>query len=320
MLRRTLLSLFLAALAATSALPTYAQEWPTKPIKLVVGYPPGGPVDTLARMLLPRISRELGQPVVVDNRPGAAGATGINAVILGEPDGYTFGIGVLGVLAVLPHTGKPPFKTEEVNYVTLLTKSPHVLVSGKTTGFESLQALTGAARQKPGRLNYGTPGAGSSTHLAGELFEQEAKVEMVHIPYRGGAPVMNALMAGEVEMASVEISAVLPLRAKLNPLAVLSEKRSPLLPEVPTSAELGMPKLVSHSIYGVIAPNRTSAAIVEKFRAAVIAALTAPEVKTRIESQGQLVIPSTPAEYRKYMLDESGKWGALIKTRDIRME
>ena len=319
MYRRTLVILSLAAVGAM-VLPARAQDWPTKPIKLVVSYPPGGPVDTLARLLLPQVSKTLGQPVIVGNRPGAAGATGINAVILGEPDGYTFGIGVLGVLAVLPHVGKPPFKTADVNYVTLLTKSPHVLVSNKTNGFSSLKELTNAARQKPGRLNYGTPGAGSSTHLAGELFEQEAKVEMVHIPYRGGAPLMNALMGGEIEMASVEISAVLPLLSKLNPLAVLSEKRSPLMPDVPTSAELGLPMVVSHSVYGVIAPNKTSAAIVEKFRAAVVAALNAPEVKAKIESQGQILIPSTPAEYRKYMVDESVKWGGLIKRRDLRLE
>lgn len=307
-------------LALGGAAPAGAQEWPTKPIKLVVGYPPGGPVDTLARSLLPRLSKELGQPVLVDNRPGAAGSLGINATIQAEPDGYTFGIGVLGVLAVLPHVGKAPFKTAEVNYVTLLTKSPHVLVANKGVGFDDFKTLVAAARQKPGRLNYGTPGAGSSTHLAGELFEQEAKVEMIHIPYRGGAPVMNALLANEVEMASVEISAILPLRAKLSPLAVLSEQRSPSLPDVPTSAELGMPKVVSHSVYGVIAPNRTPPQVVERFRQAVVVALTAPETKAKIESQGQMVIPSTPDEYRKYMVDESAKWGALIKARQIRME
>lgn len=319
MYKRTLLTLALAVTGA-ALLPAHAQEWPTKPIKLVVSYPPGGPVDSLARLLLPQVSKTLGQPVIIDNRPGAAGSTGINAVIQGEPDGYTFGIGVLGVLAVLPHIGKPPFKTADVNYVTLLTKSPHVLVANKSNGFVSLKELIKAAREKPGRLNYGTPGAGSSTHLAGELFEQEAKVEMVHIPYRGGAPVMNALMGGEVEMASVEISAVLPLLSKTNPLAVLSEKRSPLMPEVPTSAELGLPTVVSHSVYGVIAPNKTPAAIVDKFRAAVVAALNAPEVKAKIESQGQMLIPSTPAEYRHYMVEESAKWGALIKRRDLRLE
>lgn len=144
MQRRILLSLALAAALAATALPAQAQDWPSKPIKLIVGYPPGGPVDSLARLLLPHLSKELGQPVMVDNRPGAAGAMGINAVVQGEPDGYTFGIGVLGVLAVLPHVGKPPFKTTEVNYVTLLTKSPHVLVAGRTSGYDNLQARAAA--------------------------------------------------------------------------------------------------------------------------------------------------------------------------------
>jgi tripartite-type tricarboxylate transporter receptor subunit TctC len=320
MYRRALVTLSVAAACGATTLPSLAQTWPTKAIKFVVPYPPGGPVDSIVRLITPSIEKELGQPVVVDNKAGAAGMIGIASVVQAEPDGYTFGVGVLGILAVAPHIGKMPFKMEDVNYVTLLTQSPHVFVLNPAQGYGDLKGLIAAARKAPGTLNYGSPGTGSSTHLDGELLQQEAKVDLLHVPYKGGAAALNALFSNEVQMLAVEISAALPLQSKVKIAAVMGSKRSPQLPDVPTTAELGFPNVVASSIYGVIAPTKTPPAITEKFRKAVVDALNQPEVKQWLASQGQAPLPGTPAEYRQLMEAESAKWGAMIKGRNVKFE
>lgn len=309
-----------AATVASAALPSYGQTWPSKPIRIIVGYSPGGPVDTLARLLLPGLTKALGQPVIVDNKPGAAGAISVTSTLQAEPDGYTFGLGVLGVLAILPHLQKTAFSTEGVNYVTLLTKSPHVFAVTNEGNIKTLGDLVAAAKKQPGKMNYGSPGTGSSTHLDGEMLEQEAGIDAVHVPYKGGPPAMNALMGGEIQMISTEISVVLSQQDRLRVVAVLDDRRSPQLPNVPTAVEQGFPALVSHSVYGIIAPNRTPVEIVERFRTATIAALMSPEVRDKLISQGQTPIPSSPAEYRDYMVSESRKWGDLIRKRNLRIE
>lgn len=322
--RRQLLRLALttaaAAAAMTMTVPATAQNWPTKPIRLIVGYPPGGPVDTLARLLLPSLGKNLGQSVIVDNKPGASGSIGVVSTVRAEPDGYTFGIGVLGNLAIAPHLQKMAYTVDDINYVTVLTQSPHVLVVRKDSSIKDLRGLVEAARKAPGKINYGSPGTGSSTHLDGELLEKEAGIDIVHVPYKGGALVINALLGDEVQMVAAEVSAVLTMQDKLRVIAVLDTKRSPQLPNVPTAAEQGFPRLVSHSVYGIIAPPRTPPAIVDKFRLAVNAALEEPAVRAKLLSFGQTPMPSTPAEYRKAMVDASGKWGALIRERNLKIE
>ena len=314
--------LMLCGLAASASvmLPAMAQDWPTRPIKIIVGYPPGGPVDSLVRLMLPRLGQELGQPVIVENRAGAAGAIGVTSTLQADPDGYTFGIGVLGVLAILPHLQKVSFSTAEVNYLTLLTKSPHVLVVAKDSPYHSLKDFVEAARRAPGKLNYGSPGTGSSTHLDGEMLEQEARIDAQHIPYKGGAAVMNALLGNEIQMVAAEISAVLTLLSKVRVIAVLGEQRSQQLPDVPTAIEQGYPRLVSSSVYGAIAPPKVPAVIAERFRKALIAALDSREVSDKLLAQGQTPTASTPETYRAFMVAESGKWEALIKERQLRLE
>lgn len=310
-----------AGLAAGLALTAGAQaqgDWPARPIKLVVPYPPGGPVDGIARLVANGLATELGQPVVIDNRAGAAGLVGVAAVVNGEPDGYTFGIGALGHFAVQPHVAKLPFKLEDVNYVTMMTQSPHVFILNPAQGMPDLKAVVEAARKAPGKLNFGSPGNGSSTHLDGELLQAEAKIDMQHIPYKGGAAALNATLAGEIQLLAVEVSAGMGLQGnKLKIAAIMSDKRLPQLPDVPTMQELGFPKVMASSMYGMIAPHRTPAAITERFRLAVIKVLNTPEVKNRLNAQGQSVVTGTPEEYRRLMASESAKWGAIIKTRNI---
>jgi tripartite-type tricarboxylate transporter receptor subunit TctC len=320
MSRRFFIALSLSLAFGSLAVDAHAQAWPTKPIRLVIGYPPGGPVDSIARLITPVLGKELGQPVIVDNKPGAAGALGVASTVQAEPDGYTFGIGVLGVLAVAPHVGKQPFKVEDVSYVTMLTQSPHVLVMNPKQGMKDLKSFIDAARKAPGKLNYGSPGQGSSTHLDGELLQEEAKIDIVHVPYKGGAAAVTALLGGEIQLLAAEISAALPLQSKLGIVAVMGDKRAPQLPNVPTTVELGYPGVVASSMYGIIAPAKTPPAITDRFRAAVHKALALPEVRDRLLAQGQTPMPTTGEVYRKLMADESVKWGAVIKKRNIKFD
>lgn len=313
-------ALALAVLSALQLGAAAATTWPTKPIKLVVPYPPGGPVDSIARLMLPKLQAELGQPVIVDNKAGAAGLIGITSVVQGEPDGSVFGFGVLGVLAVSPHVSKMAFKPEDVNYVSMVTQSPHVLAVNPASGIKDLKGFVEAARKAPGKLNYGSPGTGSSTHLDGELLAQEAKISIMHVPYKGGAAAINALFGDEVQMIAAEISAVLPLRDKLGIVAIMGSKRSPLLPDVPTTAELGYPNVVASSMYGIIAPTKTPPEITDKMRKAIAAALDSPDVKSRLEAQGQVPMPTSGDDYRKLMATESVKWGQMIKARNIKFD
>lgn len=319
MLRRTLLALA-GILALAGGAHAQADNWPSKSIKFVVPYPPGGPVDSIARLIAPIVAKELGQPLVIDNRAGAGGLIGVGAVVGGEPDGYLFGMGALGHFAVQPHVAKLPFKMEDVNYVTLLTQSPHVFVVNPAGGISDLKALVEGARKAPGKLNYGSPGNGSSTHLDGELLLADAKIDIQHVPYKGSAPALNALLANEVQMLALEISASLPLQGRLKIAAIMSDRRSPLLPDVPTTGELGYPTLIANSIYGVIAPTRTPRDITEKFRRAVVTALNTPEVRAKLAAQGQAIIPGTPEDYRRLMAAESVKWGTVIKARNIKFD
>jgi tripartite-type tricarboxylate transporter receptor subunit TctC len=318
MIRRSILVLAAGLVLAGAA--TAQGGWPSRPIKLVVPYPPGGPVDSIARLIVPGLARELGQPIVVDNRAGAAGLIGVGTVVNGEPDGSTFGIGALGHFAVQPHASKMPYKVEDVSYVTLMTQSPHVFVVNPAQGHADLKSVIEAARKAPGKLNYGSPGNGSSTHLDGELLQQEAKIDVQHVPYKGGSAALNAMLGGEVQLLSVEVSAGMGLQQKLRIAAVMADRRLPQLPDVPTMMELGYPRVVSSSMYGMIAPRNTPREIDDKFRLAVIKVLNTPEVKAHLNAQGQTVVTSTPEEYRKLMATESIKWGAIIKSRNIRFD
>ncbi|RKJ94586.1 Bug family tripartite tricarboxylate transporter substrate binding protein [Alicycliphilus denitrificans] len=312
------LAVALGSLASTQIV--QAQTWPAKPIRLIVSYPPGGPVDGIARLMMPLVSKELGQAIIIENRAGAAGAMGIASAVRAEPDGYTFGVGVLGVLAITPHLGKVPFRPEEVKYVTMLTKSPHALVTNPAKGIRDLKSFVDAARAVPGKLNYGSPGQGSSTHLDGELLQQEAKIDILHVPYKGGAAAINALLGGEVQMLAVEVSAAIPLKDKISIAAIMGDKRLPQLPNVPTTVELGYRGVIASSMYGIVAPSGTPDEITNRFRAAVHKVLVMPQVRDRLLSQGQTPMPTTGEEYRQLMAEESARWGEIIRKRSLKID
>lgn len=319
--KRTLL-LVGSALLAGLVTPVSAQStWPTRPIKLIVPYPPGGPVDQLARAIAPRLSDVLRQNIIVDNKAGASGTIGMDAVIKAEPDGYTFGFGVPGGITVLPHLQKMPYVVDEIQYVSLVARVPQAITVGPKVPVQTLTELVALAKKDPGALNYGSAGNATTPHLGAELFAQEAGINLVHVAYKGAAPAVTALLGGEIQIMVADLPAVMPFTARgVKILAVSSARRSDALPNVPTTAEMGLPGMVSETNYGIIASKGTPAAIVQKMHAALATTLATPDVISRIGSMGAVAMPTTPEEYRKLMQQESAKWGALVKKAKITLD
>lgn len=321
MKKRSLL-VIAAAVLASSAMPTMAQSnWPAKPIRLVVPYPPGGPVDQIARAIQQRLGEVLGQTILVDNRSGASGIIGMDAAIKADPDGYTFGFGVPGGITVLPHLQKMPYDINEINYVSLVARVPQVITVGPQVPVSNLKELIALGKKDPGKLNYGSAGNATTPHLGAALFAQEAGINMMHIAYKGAAPAVTGLLGGEVQVLAADLPAVRAFTARgVKILAVSSARRSELLPDVPSTGELGLPEVVAESNYGIIAPKGLPAPIFEKMRQALVTTLATPDVKSRLAGLGAVAISTTPEEYRKLMQSESARWGALVKKAGIKLD
>ncbi len=322
MKKRSLMVLALASLFAGLAAPVQAQSnWPAKPIKLVVPYPAGGPVDQLARTLAPRLGEVLGQPVTIDNRAGASGVIGMDSVHRAEPDGYTFGLGVPGGITVLPHLQKVPYNVDEINYVSLLARIPQVCSVGPNVPAKTLPELIALAKKDPGKLNYGSAGNATSPHLGTELMAREAGIKMVHIPFSGAAPAITALLAGNIDVLCADLPVVMQQVSRgVKIVSVNSTRRSDALPNVPTTAELGLPNVVADSNYGMIAPKGLPPAIMQKMREAVFETLKTPSVVAALASQGSAPAPTTADEYRRLMQSESVRWGKLVKEANISIQ
>lgn len=322
MKKRHLLTISLAALAGLATVPVHAQTaWPAKPVRLIVPYPPGGPVDQLARAIAPKLGEQLGQTIIIDNKAGAGGSIGLDATIKAEPDGYTFGFGVPGAIAVLPHLQKLPYVVESINYVSLVARVPQVIAVSPQTKANTLAELIALAKKEPGSINYASAGNATTPHLGAELLSQEAGIRMVHIAYKGAAPAITALLGGEVQVLAADLSALLPFLSRgVKVLAVSGPRRIEALPNVPTTAELGLPAVYVESNYGIIAPTATPAAITQKMREALVAVLNMPAVKAQIAAQGAVATSTTPEEYRKLMQQESVKWAAVVKKGRITLE
>ncbi len=321
--KRSLLTLALASLAAC-AIPAWAQapaNWPNKPIRLILPYPAGAPVDQLARTIAPRLGEVLGQAITIDNKAGASGVIGMDAAIKAEPDGYTFGFGVPGGITVLPHLQKMPYAVDEINYVSLVARIPQVITVGPNVPAKTLQELIALAKKEPGKLNYASAGNATTPHLGAELFAQEAGIKMVHVAYKGAAPAVTALLGGEVQVFAADLPAVIQFANRgVKILAVSAPSRSEALPNVPTTAEIGLPKVVSESNYGIIAPKNTPPAITQKLREALVTTVNTPAVKSQLAAQGAVGSTNTPEEYRRLMQAESTKWGAIVKQARITLE
>jgi tripartite-type tricarboxylate transporter receptor subunit TctC len=316
------LALTLAGSLCAIGTAAQAQDWPAKPIKLIVPYAAGGPTDAIARLLATKVGATLRQPVVVDNRAGAGGTIGVDATAKAPADGYTFALVAPGPLAGMPNLMKAPYALGDLQYLTLVAKIPSVLVVNSKSGIDSLEALVKKAKAEPGKLSYSSAGPGTTPHIGMEIFKDQAGISMLHIPYKGAAPAITGLLGGEVQVAMVDL---LPVLAHINngslkALAVAASARAPQLPNVPTTAEKGLPGVTMETTYGIIAPKGVPPAIAAKVRDAFVAAVEAPETKQQFLQQGALPVTSTAADYQRVMQAESDKWKTIIGKAKITLE
>ncbi len=322
LLKAAALCVALLPLAAPTLGQAQAQAWPAKPIRLIVPYAAGGPTDVIARLVATRAEATLGRAVIVDNRAGAGGTIGVDAALKAPPDGYTFALVAPGPLAGMPNLMKLGYGLGDIQYLSLVARIPSVIVVRSDAGFNSLGDLVKAAKASPGKLNYGSAGPGTTPHIGAELLKMEAGIDLTHVPYRGAAPAITALLGGEVQLAMVDLLPVLQHVAagKLRVLAVAGPQRAPQLPAVPTTAEAGLPGVVMDTDYGVIAAKGLPADALQKFREAITAAVQAPEFREQLLKQGAIAVSSTPDDYRRQMQAESDKWRAVIAKGRITLD
>lgn len=308
----------LAAGATVFTLPAAAQELPRK-ITIVVGFAAGGAADHAARVVAKRLGENLGATIVIDNRAGAGGNTAHQMVAQAEPDGSVILLGSVGPLAIAPHMMKLGYDVrKDLAPLTMGMNFPNVLVVPPNLGVKTLPELIALAKKQPGTLNYGSTGAGSASHLAGELFNDRAGIDVVHIPYKGGAPAVNELLAGRLSMYFATMSTAGPHIAagKLVPLATTGLMRAPFLPDLPTVSEL-LPGFTATNWYAFIAPGRTPAPILDRLNAELVKALKSPEVAEELTRSGLLPAPGTRDELARYIDRESRTWGKVIVDRKI---
>jgi tripartite-type tricarboxylate transporter receptor subunit TctC len=310
-----ILATVLGSFSVLAALAAPAADYPTKPIRMIVGFAPGGGTDTTARPIAQKLSEALGQQVIVDNRPGAAGNIATEIVARANPDGYTILMGTIAALAINPSLyGNLPFDSEkDLAPVIQAVDSTNILSLHPSVPAKSVKELIALAKQKP--LNYGSSGVGGTGHLAGELFNTMAGVKMTHVPYKGGGPAMIDLVAGNIHLVfATAASAVPQIKAgKIKGLAVTTAKRSGLMPDLPTISEAGLPGFDANNWYGILVPAKTPRPIINRLNAEVTKILHLPEIKTFLFNQGLDVAPGTPEQFGAYIKTEKAKWAKVVK-------
>ena len=327
--RFLILAMTLAAAASASGLASAAskgeaQAYPTKPIRFVVPFAPGGSTDTLARTLGQKMSESLGQQVVIDNRTGANGNIGMEIVAKAPPDGHTIVLGYIANVAIGPSLyDKLPFDpVKDYEPITLLATSPNVLVAHPAVAVHNLKDVIALAKAKPGQINYASASVASVGHLTGELLNQLAGMKMTHVAYKGSGQAVTDLLGGHIQLMFSGFSSTLAhiKSGKLRAIAQTGEKRSPALPDVPTIAESGFPKFEATAWYGVHAPAKTPKPIVNKLNAEFVKALKQPDVRERLSSLGFEIAATTPEFYGNYIKSEIKKWAKVVKASGARPE
>jgi len=302
----------------------HAQDvYPSKPLKLILPFPPGGGTDILGRLLAERLAANLGQPVVTENRGGAGGNVGAEAAARSAPDGYT-------IVLVAPSLAISPTLYSKLNYdplkdfapIALVASVPNVMITHPSVPAANLQEFIALAKSKPGGMNFGSGGSGTSNHLAGELLNLAAGIKLVHIPYKGVNLAMNGVLAGEVHLAFIGIPVPAPhIKAgRLRALAVLARERSPILPEVPTAEEAGLGNFDVTTWYGILAPAGTPRPIVARLNAEFVKIMHSPEMKERLATLATDPLTSTPEEFAAYLQQEIAKWGDVIRKAGLRAD
>jgi tripartite-type tricarboxylate transporter receptor subunit TctC len=305
-------------IAAAAVLPVMAlaQSYPSKPVRMIVPFPPGGPADIFARGLAQGMHEPLGQPVIIENISGVGGVLGVDRALKAAPDGYTLGFNSGSTLSIAPFSfTKLPYDVEkDVALITLVVRVPEVLAVHPALPVKNLAELISYAKANPGKVNFGSAGGGSITHLAGELLKAEAKVDLVHVPYKGAAPAVNDLLGGQVQMGIFDVPVLLGhIRAgKLKALAVTSAKRTQSLPDVPTTAEASYPNVTSDNWYGLVVPAATPADLRKRIHAAAVTALRSPAVIEQFAKVSGVASPGTPQDYAAFLAAEQAKWSKVV--------
>jgi tripartite-type tricarboxylate transporter receptor subunit TctC len=312
-----------ALLGALAALPAAAQDsYPSRPIRFVVPFAAGGPSDIVARIMAPHMQQTLGQPVVVDNRPGAGGVTGVDVVAKAPPDGYMFGIGSAGALAISPNLGRgtPYDPVRDLAPITLGVLVPEPVVVPAVSPYRTLQDLIADARARPGALNFGSTGNGSMPHLAAEQLRAAAGLDLVQIAYNSGGQLATAILRNEVQLGFADLPVLLPQinAGAMRALAVGTPERLTWIPDVPTFRELGLPSVDASNWHGLVAPARTQPAALEALRRAAIAALQDPDVRRRLHDQGAIPGGNPAEEFGAFIRSENAKWREVIQRNNIR--
>ena len=314
MIKKALFALALGAAAAT------AFAWPTKPVTIVVPFPPGGSTDLIARTIAAKLGEKIGGTVVVDNKAGATGTIGTAQVARSAADGHTLLVSSLGPFVIAPHLIKAQYDAlKDLDPITVVVQAPNVLVVPAASPLKSMADVMAYLKANPGKMSFATSGAGSSDHLTAELFWQQTGTSGLHVPYKGGGPVMTDLLGNQVDSSFMNINTALPqIRAgKLRPLVITSAKRSPLLPDVPTMDESGIKDADVYSWQAVAGPHGMPAELKERLQGAIAAILRQPATKAKLEELGFELVLNTPAEFAKYQADEYARWGKLIRERKI---
>jgi len=313
-------------LLVTVAMPlaAAAQSYPVKPVRLIVPFPAGGPADIFARFLAQGMGAKLGQPVVIENVGGLGGVVGVDRAAKAVPDGYTLGLNSASSVSIAPFSvAKMPYDpNKDFALITTVVRVPEVIAVNPALLVNTLAELIAYAKANPGKINYGSAGSGSITHLAGELLKVEAGVDMVHVPYKGAAPAVTDLLSGQVQLGIFDVPVLLShIRAgKLKALAITSTKRAATLPDVQTTGEAGYPKVLSDNWYGLVGPAGLPPAILKRVRDAAISALNAPELVEQYAKVSGVPMPSSPEEYAVFLVQEQKKWGAVVKAIDFKAE
>jgi len=319
-MKKLLTSLALGLVTASAAL---AQAWPSKPVTLVVPFPPGGSTDSIARTIGNSLTKNLGQTFVVENKPGATGTIGAAGVKRSPPDGYTLLVTSLGPLVIAPHLIKANMQYDalkDFDHITVLVQAPNVLVVPAASPHKSLADVLAFLKANPRKMTFASSGNGSSDHLTAELFWLESGTSGVHVPYKGGGPAVQDLLGGQVDASFQNVNTVFQhIKAgKLRPLAVTGEKRSPVLPDVPTIAEAGGPKHVDvYSWQAIVAPKGLPVDIRSRLHDAVIAAMAEPQIKEQFTSVGLEIVGNTPEQFAAFQQREFARWKQVIETRKI---
>ncbi len=298
----------------------WPEDFPSKPIRLIVPFPPGGPNDIIARVIGQRMSELVKQPIIIDNRGGQAGVLGTDAVAKSNPDGYTIGIVSASALAISPTMEKVAYDaSKDFAPITLVATVPEMLVVATNVPAKDMTELVALAKAQPGKLNFASAGTGGLPHLAGELFKLTARIDIVHVPYRGAAPAINDLLGQQVQMTFLDLPVILPqIKAgTLRPIALGAKARAPTAPDVPTTVEVGMPDLLIENWYGMIAPAATPSAVVATLNRIANQAMADPSVKEKMADQGLTLAGDTPEQFREFIGAETKKWANVIKDAGV---